>query len=87
MSRQKVYYVGKVIEIQIEKHLVVTVHFQITEKRVKILLLMQKKWRTRKSSMALVHGIFKKIHLQTRWIGGNSKKINSIIGECVKTRR
>jgi hypothetical protein len=54
MSRQRVYYEDKVIEIQIEKHPAETVLFQITEKRARILLLMEKKWRIRNSLMVLV---------------------------------
>lgn len=57
MSRQRVYYEDKVIEIQIEKHPAETVLFQITEKRARILLLMEKKWRIRNSLMVLVFEI------------------------------
>jgi hypothetical protein len=54
MSRQRAYCEDKAIEIQIEKHPAETVLFQITEKRARILLLMEKKWRIRNSLMVLV---------------------------------
>lgn len=54
MSRQRVYYEGKAIEILIEKHQVETVHFHIIEKKVRILLSMPRKYRVHKILMVIM---------------------------------
>lgn len=87
MSRQKVCFEDKVIKIQIEKHQAVIVLFLTIEKKVETLLMRQKKWKKHKISILIVFVMNKKMGLQNKWIGKNSKKINSIIGECAKIKK